>query len=222
METLNPCAGFLSNFEVLQHLTTQRDQRAKQIKQLSQRKVDRTRALGRKAFSHEEEDDEMARIQPGDLHTVTFECIKYLEDQIHPIRRQSKSSIKKLMEAMKAYDLTKAERLQIVNLAPVSDVELFVCIEDCDTRFPEETRPALLSLIKSHLSPKSKQPNTTNNDKKMNVDEEDDNLYVASDDYEEEMEDAGAMDEDDDEEFVNEGLQGAGDKNEKELDETAD
>lgn len=61
-QTLNPRAGFLCNYEVLDILRSHRDQRARQLAELH--------ALGRKGGVRQDEED---RVQPQDLHTVTFE-----------------------------------------------------------------------------------------------------------------------------------------------------
>ena len=54
------------------------------------------------------------------------QCIKYLEEDVHPIRKQSNDAISSLLTALKLYDLTKAERLQIINLAPVDLCHIMV------------------------------------------------------------------------------------------------
>jgi len=55
-----------------------------------------------------------------------LQCIKYLEEDKHPIRRQTTESITKLLDELEKLDLTRAERLQIVNLAPTTLVALVV------------------------------------------------------------------------------------------------
>lgn len=72
-QTINVRAGFLCNHEVLSILRQQRDARSKEIKALGEVKAKRVAKLGRKPFNKEQEDDEIERIQPQDLHTVTFE-----------------------------------------------------------------------------------------------------------------------------------------------------
>ncbi|GAA5901382.1 hypothetical protein JCM6882_007762 [Rhodosporidiobolus microsporus] len=148
METLNERAGFLCNHEVLALLRQQRDARAQQIKHLTDSKKGKERD-GSEFTAR----DEIERIQPQDLHTVTFEALSYLEEPVHPMRRQTTESVGKLLDELEELDLTKAERLQLVNLAPTSIVELHVCIEDIGERFPTDaSQEHLLSLIKSHLS----------------------------------------------------------------------
>lgn len=54
------------------------------------------------------------------------QCIKYLEEDVHPLRRQSTAAITRLLDELEKLDLTKAERLQIINLAPTTLVALVV------------------------------------------------------------------------------------------------
>ncbi|GAA6032497.1 hypothetical protein JCM8097_004787 [Rhodosporidiobolus ruineniae] len=148
METLNERAGFLCNHEVLSLLRSQRDERTHHIKRLNDKKRGKDRD-GSEFTAR----DEIERIQPQDLHTVTFEALRYLEESVHPMRRQTTDSVSKLLDQLEELDLTKAERLQLVNLMPSNTVELHVCIEEISERFPtDEEQQHLLSLIKTHLS----------------------------------------------------------------------
>jgi hypothetical protein len=90
---------------------------------------------------------------------------------VHPLRRQTNESVSKLLDELEELDLTKSERLQLVNLAPTSIVELHVvrplsslsslffltlplpqCIEDIGERFDDPAQESLVALITSHLS----------------------------------------------------------------------
>ena len=66
-------AGFLCNHEVLTIIKAQRDARAVEVKALLDAKAKRVAKLGRRPFQKELEDDEIARLQPQDLATVSFE-----------------------------------------------------------------------------------------------------------------------------------------------------
>ena len=69
LQTLNERAGFLSNFEVLQLLRTQRTTTEQQIKVLHKRQKEKKE----KGLNDSLEVSEAERIRPQDLHTVTFE-----------------------------------------------------------------------------------------------------------------------------------------------------
>ena len=53
-------------------------------------------------------------------------AIQYLSADYQPTHMQSEAGITQLTQSLAAYDLTKAEKLQIVNLAPTEPVELYV------------------------------------------------------------------------------------------------
>ncbi|GAA5897984.1 DNA-directed RNA polymerase III subunit RPC17 [Sporobolomyces salmoneus] len=211
METLNERAGFLSNFEVLQLLRAQRSSTASKMKQLEERK-DANKAAG---IGDSLDFTEKDRIKPQDLQTVTFEAIKYLEEPVHPTIRQTEESVVKLLDKLETdpryTQLTKSERLQLVNSAPTSLVELHVCIEDLTERYPEESEQLeVIDLIRSHLenSQSSAAPTVTNEDI--------DQLHDEQEQREDER--AGGDEVYEDDGFVNEGGR-KGDGEERDLDE---
>ena len=53
-------------------------------------------------------------------------AIQYLSADYQPTHMQSEAGIAQLTKSLGAYELTKAEKLQIVNLAPTEAVELYV------------------------------------------------------------------------------------------------
>lgn len=55
-----------------------------------------------------------------------LQAIQYLSADYQPTAQQSELGITQLTRSLAAYDLTKAEKLQIVNLAPTEAVELYV------------------------------------------------------------------------------------------------
>ena len=85
------------------------------------------------------------------------------------MRRQSERSVRALTTGLRKYDLTKAEKLQMVNLAPTEPVELYVVshrfilsiigtgllislkvVEELEDRF--DSMDEILELVKSTLS----------------------------------------------------------------------
>jgi hypothetical protein len=52
------------------------------------------------------------------------QAIKYLSEHYHP--PQTPEGITKLVKELEPFELAKAEKLQIVNLAPTEPVELYV------------------------------------------------------------------------------------------------
>lgn len=76
-QTINVRAGFLCNYEVLQLLKTQHEQRNQECNQLRQAKITRCEQEGRRPFAKEGEDEEIERIQGTELGTVSHE-VRYL------------------------------------------------------------------------------------------------------------------------------------------------
>lgn len=55
------------------------------------------------------------------------------------------------MEAVKPYELTVAEQLQIINLCPTTLVEVYLSVDDIETRMGAEKAAELLELIQTTL-----------------------------------------------------------------------
>ncbi|CAO3658628.1 unnamed protein product [Rhizopus stolonifer] len=73
---------------------------------------------------------------PESLRTVQFELTEYLKQT--PVSTQAPEQIADFMKAMSVYDLTKAEKLQLLNLRPKSAVEIYLVIEEYDDEVMEE------------------------------------------------------------------------------------
>ncbi|KAM0789396.1 hypothetical protein ACM66B_000224 [Microbotryomycetes sp. NB124-2] len=147
LQTVNPVAGYLTNYEVYAELTRQYNQRQQQVRELTELKAQR-----RTRPEKDQIDLDIDRVQQQDLHTVSYECIKYLERKQLATCRQNEPLVMGLQAELETRGLTKAERLQIVNLAPQTLVELVVCVQNFEERYPDtETRNEILALITSHL-----------------------------------------------------------------------
>ncbi|KAJ2965752.1 hypothetical protein NUW54_g14013 [Trametes sanguinea] len=64
--------------------------------------------------------------------------------------RSSEEGIAQLTRTLGQWDLTKAEKLQIVNLAPTEPVELYVIVEELEDRFGDKMED-ILNAVKSSL-----------------------------------------------------------------------
>jgi hypothetical protein len=67
-------------------------------------------------------------VSPAPLN-VFIQAIQYLTAEYQPISSQSEDGISKMLKGLESYSLTKAEKLQIVNLAPTEPVEIYVVSE---------------------------------------------------------------------------------------------
>lgn len=82
----------------------------------------------------------------SNLATIVYETTKYLQDLT---RIQDDDTFKDLLIKLKAFNLTKSEKLDIVNHLPTSLVELQLMIEDSEERFSEETMQDILETTSS-------------------------------------------------------------------------
>ncbi|KAG6854752.1 hypothetical protein C0991_001179 [Blastosporella zonata] len=146
MEVVNSRAALLSNHEVLSLL-----------RELESDHLARGKTALR--VKKEEEDAGMPpRPAGGDavfgeasenLRTVEIEAIQYLSADYLPTNRQSPERITHLVKNLAPYDLTKAEKLQIVNLAPTMPVELYVIVEELEDRLGDHMEEILLHVESS-------------------------------------------------------------------------
>jgi len=143
MEVINQRAALLSNYEVLTLL-----------RELESDHLARTKTALR--IKKEEEQSGMKIHAPQEeicenLRTIEVEAIQYLSADYQPTVSQSEAGIAQLTRSLSAYELTKAEKLQIVNLAPTEPVELYVIVEELEERLGEQMDD-ILNLVKSSLS----------------------------------------------------------------------
>ncbi|CAJ0640629.1 15065_t:CDS:2 [Entrophospora sp. SA101] len=96
------------------------------------------------------------------LKTIQFEVTQYLTSQT-PAKCQSPEKIELMLNNLKKYNLTKPEKLQIINLMPQSIAELELIIEDCEDRFKMEVLNEILVIIGSNLKENSHHPFIDNN-----------------------------------------------------------
>ncbi|KAK7072644.1 hypothetical protein SK128_024423 [Halocaridina rubra] len=123
MEVVNSKGAVLSNWEVFGLL-----------KDLCQQDVKGRRNLA-KTQTH--------------LANIAFDTLKYLEKT--PCRNQSPEVIHGFLESVKDFKLTKAEKLQLINLRPTTPVEMQLIIEDSEERLTEEQVDQLIALVEHHL-----------------------------------------------------------------------
>ncbi|KAI0026971.1 RNA polymerase Rpb4-domain-containing protein [Vararia minispora EC-137] len=141
MEVLNPRESLLSNFEVLALLNElEADYHSKT--KTAQRIKKEDEAAGVTAPRAYNPLDDISQ----NLRTIEVEAIQYLNADFQPTRRQTPQGITRLVKALEPYGLTKAEKLQVVNLAPTATVELYILVED-----PEERIDGVMDEILDHV-----------------------------------------------------------------------
>ncbi|KAH8982172.1 HRDC-like protein [Lactarius hatsudake] len=149
-KVLNNTAALLSNYEVL-HL----------LKELEADHIARTRTAQR--LKKEEDDAAAATGHPvlpspnpplsvsENLRTIEVEAIQYLTADYQPTRVQTAEGIERLTKSLAPYGLTKAEKLQVVNLTPVEPVELYVIVEELEDRLGN-CMEEVLDIVRSSLA----------------------------------------------------------------------
>jgi len=85
------------------------------------------------------------------VRTIQVEAIKYLSADFQPSSSQSSDGITQLVKDLAGHDLTKAEKLQIVNLAPTQLVELYVIVEELEERM-STSMETILTQVSASLS----------------------------------------------------------------------
>lgn len=132
MKVLNEREAFLLDYEVLQHLTD--------IKEKFN-------------WSFTPEDDANAKYKKKrfsgaglGLEAITRDILLYLAKNAAG-NITSDASFGELMTFLNAFDLMKAEKLQIVNALPRSMVHLYGLVEECDQRLDEDKCQSIIDKI---------------------------------------------------------------------------
>lgn len=109
MEILDASVAWLSDYEVREHLREQKAMRDRIAE-----------TIGRPVRSAE------------NVLTIEFETLGYFQEQGHTDNFVSSSTLEELMDYLKGYALTKAEKLQLVNMLPQSEVEFYLASSGSD------------------------------------------------------------------------------------------
>ncbi|XP_058775175.1 uncharacterized protein LOC131649429 [Vicia villosa] len=64
---------------------------------------------------------------------------------------QTRESVKEYLTSIKQHELSEAEVLNVLNIRPAAEVELFHIIEDCAIRFPDEQIAEIVELVEKTL-----------------------------------------------------------------------
>lgn len=142
MEVVNSRTALLSNFEVLTLL-----------RELDAKHVARTKAALRTkkeedAAGKPTQDSHIEEVSEN-LRTVELETIQYLSAEYQPMQQQCEAGVTQLVKDLAPFGLTKAEKLQVVNLAPTEAVELYVIVEELEDRLGDRMDQVLSVVSKS-------------------------------------------------------------------------
>ncbi|KNC73189.1 hypothetical protein SARC_14252, partial [Sphaeroforma arctica JP610] len=84
-----------------------------------------------------------------DVATLCYALQNYFKDS--PTQYHTAESIQKLTKGMAPFGLTKAEKLQIVNNMPRSEVEIHVIVEEVEERLPENAWEEIVSAVEASI-----------------------------------------------------------------------
>ncbi|KAH9850190.1 HRDC-like protein [Lenzites betulinus] len=151
-QVLNQRSALLSNYEVLTLLKElESDHLARTKSAIRIKKEEEAAGLPPR---HQAPPDDVSE----NLRTVEVEAIQYLSADYQPTVSQTAESITQLTHKLGQWDLTKAEKLQIVNLAPTEPVELYVIVEELEDRYGDKMED-ILNTVKSSLAGSAPEPN---------------------------------------------------------------
>ncbi|KAJ7185788.1 RNA polymerase Rpb4-domain-containing protein [Mycena filopes] len=149
MEVVNPRAALLSNYEVLSLLRDlESDHLARTKTAIRIKKEEEAAGLSSTVPAGGGKDPTVVEVSEN-LRTVSVEAIQYLSAEYQPTSSQTPEAITQLVQALEPYDLTKAEKLQIVNLAPQQHIELYVIVEELEDRLAERMEEVISRVQES-------------------------------------------------------------------------
>jgi len=143
MEVLNPRSALLSNHEVLSLLRELDAAHIARAKTAVRIKQEEAAAPGSRQTQVEEVSE--------NLRTVEVEAISYLTAPYLPTPTQTDASVTTLTKALAPFALTKAEKLQVVNLAPTEPVELYVIVEELEDRLGDQMED-ILNVVRASVA----------------------------------------------------------------------
>ncbi|XP_038215997.1 DNA-directed RNA polymerase III subunit RPC9-like isoform X1 [Zerene cesonia] len=89
----------------------------------------------------------------GSLATVTYETVRYLQDT--ECKNQTADTIRKFLEAMKSFKLTKLEKLMMVNTPPRTELEIQLIVQESEERLSEDDVQKIIQIVNEFFPPTS-------------------------------------------------------------------
>jgi hypothetical protein len=86
-----------------------------------------------------------------DFRTMVHSTKKFLSNEMMPCSVQTKQQIVAATKDLERFNLTKLEKLMLINTRPLSIVEMVPLIEDLEVRFTAKQQEEILSSLKKNL-----------------------------------------------------------------------
>ncbi|XP_069127803.1 DNA-directed RNA polymerase III subunit RPC9-like [Argopecten irradians] len=103
------------------------------------------------------------------LATITYEAVKYLEDR--PCKTQTPEIIEQFMTDVQPYNLTKSEKVQLLNQYPSTAVEIQLIVEESEERLTEDQIYELLEVIGKYRPSEAIEEDGEEDDENEDMDE---------------------------------------------------
>ncbi|KAF7281879.1 RNA polymerase III subunit I [Rhynchophorus ferrugineus] len=100
-------------------------------------------------FIHLQKIKESKKKQKGQLATITYETLRYLEET--PSKSQTNTSITQCLKELQKFNLNKTEKLMLINSPPSTPLEIQLMIEESEERLTEEQVQEILSILNKHF-----------------------------------------------------------------------
>ncbi|CAG9824694.1 unnamed protein product, partial [Phaedon cochleariae] len=96
-------------------------------------------------FKHLQKIKDSKRKHRGQLATITYETIRYLENT--PCADETNESVKECLKALAPFNLNKTEMLMMINSPPITALEIQLMVEESEERLTEEQVQEILEII---------------------------------------------------------------------------
>ncbi|XP_060521984.1 DNA-directed RNA polymerase III subunit RPC9 [Cylas formicarius] len=100
-------------------------------------------------FVHVQKIKAAKRKHQGQLATITYETLRYLEDT--PCKHQNAKNVLDCLKALDPFNLNKSEKLMLINTPPTTPLEIQLMIEESEERLTEEQVSKILEIITEHF-----------------------------------------------------------------------
>lgn len=100
-------------------------------------------------FTHLQKIKESKKKHRGQLATITYETLHYLEET--PCKDQTPQSISECLKALEPFNLNKTEKLMFINNPPTSALEIQLMVEESEERLTEEQVQKILEILSQHF-----------------------------------------------------------------------
>ncbi|PVU92491.1 hypothetical protein BB561_003798 [Smittium simulii] len=153
MKVLEAQSALLSNYEVLELILSEKKKVLDSIDNQSTTQVQPNgNSLSVQDSKNKHSDSHAKLQQPANLLTIEHELLQYLQDENLKINTQSAVKVGTFLTNIQKFKLTKAEKLQLLNLAPEKQVDLYLVIEEPEERFTSEEISELINIVADSLN----------------------------------------------------------------------